>query len=105
MVYSSDAQDPINGDWMHINIDHSKNSKLDHVIVEFAELGLSQFDSSVPIIRWVNSEGLYEERSIPIIQNNTFYNNGYHDIALEQYNKNAIISNNYFKGGHHEVSF
>lgn len=107
--FTSDAPDPINGDWMHINIDHSQNSKLDHVIVEFAELGISQFDSSVPItnsiIRWINSEGLYGERSTPIIKNNTLYSNGYHDIALEQYNKDAIISNNYFKGGHHGVHF
>lgn len=107
--FTSDAKDPINGDWMHINIDHSKNSRLDHVIVEFAELGVSQFDSSVPItnsiIRWINSEGLYGERSTPIIQNNTLYSNGYHEIALEQYNKDALISNNYFKNGHHGVHF
>jgi len=107
--FTSDAKDPLNGDWMHINIDHSKNSKLDHVIVEFAELGVSQFDSSVSItnsiIRWINSEGLYGERSTPIIQNNTLYNNGYHEIALEQYNKDAVIFGNYFKGGHHGVHF
>src|SRR3989338_6489028 len=107
--FTSDAKDPINGDWMHINIDHSKNSRIDHAIVEFAELGISQFDSFVPItnsiIRWINSEGLYGERSTPIIKNNTLYNNGYHDIALEQYNKDVIISNNYFKNGHHGVHF
>ncbi len=107
--FTSDAPDPINGDWMHINIDHSKNSRIDHAIVEFAELGISQFDSAVPItnsiIRWINSEGLYGERSTPRIVNNTFYSNGYHDIALEQYNKDAFISNNHFKGGHHGVHF
>ncbi|HAZ28221.1 MAG TPA: hypothetical protein DCY48_00365 [Candidatus Magasanikbacteria bacterium] len=107
--FTSDAKDPINGDWMHINIDHSKNSMLDHVIVEFAEIGVSQFDSSVPItnsiIRWINSEGLYAERSTPIIENNTLYNNGYHEIALEQYNTDAVVSRNYFKGGHHGVHF
>jgi len=107
--FTSDAPDPINGDWMGITVFNSKKSVFDYVIVEFAEIAITQFDSSVSvtnsIIRWINSEGLYAERSTPIIKNNTLYGNAYHDIALEQYNKDAVISNNYFKGGHHGVHF
>lgn len=116
--FTSDAPDPINGDWMGITIFNSRDSIIDHAIVEFAELGIAQFDSSVPItnsiIRWNNSEGLYAERSTPIIENNTLYENSYHEIALEQYNKDALIKNNFFREGingpvnhvaiHHEKS-
>lgn len=112
IVFTSDAQDPINGDWLGIYISGSKNSVFDYVIVEFGEMGIMQFDSSVPItnsiIRYSNAEGLYAERSTPIFINNTLYGNGYHEIALEQYNKNVIIKNNIFKNGrvalHHEIS-
>ena len=110
--FTSDAQDPINGDWLGIYISNSKNSVFDHVIVEFGEMGIMQFDSSVPvtnsIVRYANAEGLYAERSSPIFINNTLYKNGYHEIALEQYNKNVIIKNNIFRDGyvaiHHEKS-
>lgn len=110
--FTSDASFPINGDWLGIYITNSYKSKLDHVIVEFGEMGIMQFDSSVPvtnsIVRWVNAEGLYAERSHPIFINNTLYGNGYHEIALEQYNKDVIIKNNIFRDGHvalhHEMS-
>lgn len=116
--FTSDALDPINGDWMGIVIFNSKESVFDYTIVEFGELAIAQFDSSVrianSIIRWSNSEGLYAERSTPIIENNTLYQNSYHEIALEQYNKNALIRNNLFIEGvngpathgaiHHEKS-
>lgn len=116
--FTSDAQDPINGDWMGITIFNSRDSIIDHAIVEFAEIAVSQFDSSVritnSIIRWSNAEGLYAERSTPIIENNTLYENSYHEIALEQYNKDALIKNNFFREGingpvnhvaiHHEKS-
>lgn len=105
--FTSDAKDPINGDWWGIGINNSKDSKFDYVIVEFGEMGIEQFDSSVPvtnsIIRWINAEGLYAERSSPVFKNNTLYQNGYHDIALEQYNKNVQILNNVFKGGRYSI--
>ncbi len=110
--FTSDAPEPINGDWLGIRIFNSEASVLDHVIVEYGELGVSQLNSSVPItnsiIRWNNSEGLYAERSTPRIMNNTLYGNAYHEIALEQYNKDALIKNNLFRDGqvaiHHEKS-
>jgi len=100
--FTSAAQDPINGDWWGISLRNSRNSEFRHVIVEFGEMGIVQFDSEVPvsnsIIRWNNAEGLYAERSKPVFENNRLYSNGYHEIALEQYNE-AEIKNNIFHDG------
>lgn len=101
--FTSAAEDPINGDWNGITIEDSADSIFDYVIVEYGELGIEQFDSSVPItnsiIRWSNSEGLYAERSDPYFGSNLLYGNGYHEIALEQYN-NAVTVDNIFQDGH-----
>jgi len=105
--FTSAAEDPINGDWNGINISDSDDSVFDYVIIEYAEMGIEQFDSSVPvtnsIIRWSNAEGLYAERSSPYFANNTLYGNGYHDIALEQYNTDVQILNNKFLGGRYSI--
>lgn len=72
--------------------------------MEYANLGIAQFDSKVnishSIVRWINSEGIYMERSAPLIEYNLLYQNGYHEIALEQYNYDVEIRNNIFAGGH-----
>ncbi|MBN1389574.1 MAG: right-handed parallel beta-helix repeat-containing protein [Candidatus Thermoplasmatota archaeon] len=107
--FTSGADDPINGDWEGIQIVGSNNSIFKYVIVEFAVLGIMQIDSSVEvshsIIRWVNSEGLYAERSKPIYRSNMMYGNCYHDIALEQYNQDVMIEGNHFLGGHVSLHF
>jgi hypothetical protein len=101
--FTSDAEEPINGDWLEIFLNNTKTSRLDYVIVEFSLLGIKQFDSEVPvtnsIIRWTNTEGLYAERSTPVFKNNTLYENGYHEIALEHYNRDVTIRNNIFRNG------
>ena len=101
--FTSDAVEPINGDWNGIGLENTKDSKLDYVIVEFGEMGITQQNSktviSNSIIRWSNAEGLYAERSQPLIVNNTLYGNGYHEIALEQYNQVKIF-NNIIRDGH-----
>lgn len=101
--FTSDASGPINGDWGGISLLNTDDSEFNYVIVEFGEIGIVQLDSSVPvknsIVRWSNSEGLYAERSKSIFINNTLYNNGYHEIALEQYNEDVQILNNIFKNG------
>jgi len=105
--FTSDADNPINGDWQGISLSNTKNSRFDYVIVEFGEIGIEQFDSEVTIsnsiIRWNNTEGLYAERSKPIFKNNTLYGNGYHEIALEQYNQNVQILYNIIRDGHYGV--
>ncbi|MBU4501974.1 MAG: right-handed parallel beta-helix repeat-containing protein [Nanoarchaeota archaeon] len=101
--FTSDAEEPINGDWGGIEIVNSSDSIIKYAIVEYAVLGVSQMESqatiSHSIIRWSNSEGLYAERSTPTFEYNTLYSNGYHEIALEQYNTNAVIRNNVFSNG------
>ncbi|MBN1539724.1 MAG: right-handed parallel beta-helix repeat-containing protein [Candidatus Thermoplasmatota archaeon] len=107
--FTSGADDPINGDWEGIQVSGSNDSLFKYVIVEFSVLGIMQVDSSVEvshsIIRWVNSEGLYAERSNPIFRSNILYGNGYHDIALEQYNQDVMIEGNHFLGGHVSLHF
>jgi hypothetical protein len=97
----------INGDWFGITLRNTTNSILDYTVVEYAEIGVEQFDqidSSVTIsnsvIRWNNTEGLYAERSTPLFEYNTLYQNGYHEIALEQDNLNVRIRNNLFRDGY-----
>ena len=101
--FTSDAQFPRNGDWGSITCRNTNTSVFKYVIVEFGELGIIQFDSSVnvtySIIRWCNSEGLYAERSSPFYGWNLLYNNSYHDIALEQFNYDVTIQSNIFLGG------
>ena len=52
------------------------------------------------IIRWNAVEGLFTERSSPIIENNRIYQTGYHGIVGEQYNENFRIRNNIIGPGH-----
>ncbi|MGA1819960.1 MAG: right-handed parallel beta-helix repeat-containing protein [Thermoplasmatota archaeon] len=107
--FTSGADDPINGDWGGIEVYGSNDSVFRYVIVEFAVLGIMQIDSSVEVshsmIRWTNSEGLYAERSKPVFRSNILYGNGYHDIALEQYNEDVRIEGNHFLGGHVSLHF
>ncbi|MFH1537039.1 MAG: right-handed parallel beta-helix repeat-containing protein [Patescibacteria group bacterium] len=105
--FTSDAEEPINGDWNGIALENTDDSVFDYTIVEYGEMGIEQFDSKVPvtnsIIRWSNAEGLYAERSEPYFAFNTLYGNGYHDIALEQYNTNVQILNNYFHDSNYAI--
>lgn len=102
--FTSDAEEPINGDWGGISCYNTNNSEFKYVIVEFALIGIEQFDCKVnvshSIIRWVNTEGLYAERSKPCFEYNLIYENAYHEIALEQHNYDVIVQYNIFKGGH-----
>ncbi|MGM0431435.1 MAG: right-handed parallel beta-helix repeat-containing protein [Spirochaetota bacterium] len=93
----------INGDWFGISLLDTDNSELRYTVVEFAEIGVEQFDSSVPVsysvIRWNNTEGLYAEQSSPTFAYNTLYQNAYHEIALEQFNVGVEIHDNLFQNG------
>ncbi|MHA1947146.1 MAG: right-handed parallel beta-helix repeat-containing protein [Candidatus Hodarchaeales archaeon] len=102
--FTSDAEIPLNGDWAGISCSGTNDSVFKYVIIEFGVIGLEQYASSVnishSIIRWVNTEGLYAERSRPLIEYNLIYGNAYHEIALEQFNYDVQIRYNIFKGGH-----
>jgi len=72
--FTSDTETPINGDWSGIELYNTNTTVFKYVIVEFSGLGISQFDSkaniSHSIVRWVNAEGIYMERSSPVIEYN-----------------------------------
>lgn len=113
--FTSDAQDPRNGDWEAISIDNSKNENiLKYAIVEYAQLGINFWTSSGTvsnsILRWINSECIYMERSNPLIEYNFIYNCGYNGIAMEQFNYdvkiryNKIFDNLYNTGIHGEAT-
>lgn len=109
--FTSDAKDPINGDWETIWISDSKNENIiKYAIIEYALLGINFWTSSGTvsnsIIRWINSECIYMERSNPIIEYNTIYNCGYNGIAMEQFNYDVLIrynkiTDNYYNTGIH----
>ena len=96
--FTSDAEDPINGDWEGIAIEKSsKPNIISYAIVEYSFIGIRFWTSSGTvsnsIIRWINAEGIYMERSNPVIENNTIYGTGYNGIAMEQFN-DVLIRNN-----------
>ncbi len=105
--FTSDADDPINGDWGGISLVNSTDSRFDYVIVEYAEIGIEQFhsqaDVSNSIIRWNNSEGLYAESSRATFTQNTIYGNAYHAIALENFNRQIDITRNLIIGDGHQT--
>ncbi|MHA2288445.1 MAG: right-handed parallel beta-helix repeat-containing protein, partial [Promethearchaeota archaeon] len=100
--FTSDAEPPINGDWDGIYMNGTTDSVFNYTIIEYGLVGIVQFHSESlvvnSIVRWVNTEGLYAEYSNVVYANNTLYGNGYHEIALEQFN-NVTIVNNIFKNG------
>ncbi len=105
--FTSDAPDPINGDWAGITLVETDDSRFDYTIVEYAEIGIEQFasqaDVSHSIIRWNNSEGLYAELSSATFEGNTIYGNAYHAIALENYNEDIRIIGNLILGPGHQT--
>ncbi|MFW9969787.1 MAG: right-handed parallel beta-helix repeat-containing protein [Candidatus Odinarchaeota archaeon] len=100
--FTSDAEPPINGDWDGIYMNSTTDSIFNYTIVEYGLVGIVQFHSESiianSIVRWVNTEGLYAEYSKVEFLNNTLYGNGYHEIALEQFNT-ANVTGNIFKNG------
>jgi len=100
--FTSDAGPPINGDWDGIYMNGTTDSIFNYTIVEYGLVGIVQYYSESvvanSIVRWVNTEGLYAEYSTVEYVNNTLYGNGYHEMALEQFN-NATITRNIFKNG------
>jgi len=101
--FTSGAEQPINGDWGGIMCTNSFNSVFKYVIVEFPLIGLELTNSTVSIshsiIRWVHTEGIITTQSSGLIEHNLIYENGYHEIILEDFNYNITIQENIFNGG------
>jgi len=91
IYFTSDANDPQNGDWSMIRIYDSDNSVLSYCVIEFGQQGLNFWNGSPQIshcvIRWHNWEGLYfESYSEPNITYCHIIENGYNGLAAEQFN-------------------
>lgn len=105
--FTSDADDPINADWSGIICTNTTDSIFEYVIVEFSYIGIefskSNISISHSIIRWIHAEGIYSAKSYGLIEYSLIYDNGYHDMALEDYNYDLSIKFNIFNGGHYAV--
>ncbi len=105
--FTSDAEEPINGDWGGISCTRTKETVFKYVIVEFSTIGIEQWNSRVTIshsiVRWVNTEGIAIFASSPLIEYNLLYGNAYHEIILELLNPNVTVRYNIFKGGHNGI--
>ena len=94
--FTSDAEDPMNGDWRMIRLVNAEASSLiNYSIIEFAQQGINLWNSSPrianSIVRWNNWEGIYlESYCEPLIEYCLIYENGYNGIAMEQFN-NATV--------------
>lgn len=103
--FTSNAPDPINGDWRMLRFVHADDrSVLNYTIVEFALQGINLWDSSPlishSIVRWSNWEGIYlESYCHPLIEYNQIYQNGYNGIAMEQFNDAVIRYNTISSSG------
>ncbi|TFG11884.1 MAG: hypothetical protein EU535_06775, partial [Promethearchaeota archaeon] len=90
--FTSDAEDPINGDWGGIYCMNTNASVFMYAIIEFAFIGIesggSKLNISHTIIRWIHAEGVYSSRSTLLIESCLIYDNGYHDLSLEDFNPN-----------------
>ena len=98
IVFTSDADDPSNGDWRFISFRDSQGSSIRYAVVEFGQQGVNIWNSDLTIadstIRWNNWEGIYlESYATPIIERNHIYQNGSNGIAMEQYN-DAVVRRN-----------
>ena len=105
--FTSDAEDPINGDWGGISCAQTNDTIFKYVIVEFSIIGIEQWDSQVTIshsiVRWTNTEGIAAFASSPIIEYNLLYECAYHELIMELWNPNVTIRYNVFKGGHNGI--
>ena len=103
--FTSDAPEPINGDWNMLRIVNGGNSSIiKYTIVEFAQQGINLWNSSPTIshtiVRWNNWEGIYfESYSKPLLEYNLIYENGYNGVAMEQFNDAILRYNTVMRSG------
>lgn len=108
IYFTSDADDPQNGDWRMIRVLESDDSIFDHVVVEFGQQGLNFWGGKPKIhnsvVRWNNWEGIYfESYAQGEIVNSHIYQNGYNGMAAEQYNDLVIDGCIFEKSGTHGI--
>ncbi len=106
IYFTSDAEEPQNGDWAMLRLVGRGGSEVKYAVVEFAQQGINMWNSdaviSHSIVRWNNWEGIYAESySTPLIEYNRVYQNGYNGMAMEQFNDAIVRYNVFEKSGTH----
>jgi hypothetical protein len=109
IVFTSDASDPINGDWQMIRLMNAQDdSAIQYAVVEFAQQGINMWNSSPTIshtvVRWNNWEGIYMESYCKaLVEYCLIYENGYNGIAMEQFNDAMVRYNTIMRSGTHGI--
>lgn len=109
IIFTSDAPDPINGDWHMLRLEHASNeSVIKYAVVEFAQQGINLWNCSPlishTIVRWNNWEGIYlESYCQPVIEYCLIYQNGYNGVAMEQFNDATLRYNTIMQSGTHGI--
>jgi parallel beta-helix repeat protein len=105
ICFTSDAPDPINGDWCMLRFENTENdSIIMYAVIEFAQQGINMWNSSPTIshtiVRWNNWEGIYlESYCKPLLEYNQIYENGYNGVAMEQFNEATLRYNTIMRSG------
>jgi hypothetical protein len=103
--FTSDAEDPVNGDWHMIRfVGAQSDSIIKYAVVEFAQQGINMWNCSPTIshtiVRWNNWEGIYlESYCQPLLEYNLIYENGYNGVAMEQFNDATLRYNTVLRSG------
>ena len=103
--FTSDAPEPINGDWSMLRFENAQNdSIIKYAVIEFAQQGINMWNSSptisCTIVRWNNWEGIYlESYCKPLLEYNLIYENGYNGVAMEQFNDATLRYNTVMRSG------
>jgi hypothetical protein len=92
IYFTSDADDPQNGDWSMLRVvSPTGEVRFEYCVFECAQHGLNVWDASPEItncvFRWNNWEGIYfESYCRPTMRYCQIYENGYNGLAAEQSN-------------------
>jgi hypothetical protein len=106
--FTSDADDPQNGDWSMVHMRGRTGSEIRYAVLEYGQQGVNLWQSdavvSHSIVRWNNWEGIYAESySTPTLEYNRVYQNGYNGLAMEQFNDATVRFNLFEASGTHGI--
>lgn len=92
IYFSSDAQDPQNGDWSMMRLLNPQGPNVfRYCVFEFAQQGLNVWNGDITatncVFRWNNWEGIYfESTASAYLGSCQLMENGYNGLAAEQFN-------------------
>lgn len=95
ITFTSDAPDPLHGDWGGVNLRDGATGNFVYTIFEFWNIGAfdSEINFSHSIARWSWGAGIFIKRSDATLTYNRFYENGHNNVEIEDYSKVIIKYN------------